>query len=114
MVAGEFSPAIRRDVQHCLGMGAVNRVRARVFYSGRVQGVGFRYTTKTTATGFELSGAIRNLPDGRVELVAEGMKAELEAFLVAIRESGLGHFIESETIDWGEAKNEFRGFEIVK
>ena len=113
-VAGKFSPAIGLDVPHCLGMGAVNRARVRVFYSGRVQGVGFRYTTRTTATGFELSGVVRNLPDGRVELVAEGLRAELEAFLLAIRESGLGHFIESETVDWGEAKNEFRGFEIVK
>ena len=45
-----------------------------IFYSGRVQGVGFRYTAKTVAAGFEITGTVRNLPDGRVELVAEGAR----------------------------------------
>ena len=85
-----------------------------VFYSGNVQGVGFRYTAKSVATGFELTGTVRNLSDGRVELVAEGAKDELEAFCQAIRDSGLGHFIEKETVSWGDAQNEFRGFEIVR
>ncbi len=44
----------------------------RIFYSGHVQGVGFRYTAKTVAAGFEISGVVRNLSDGRVELIAEG------------------------------------------
>ena len=44
----------------------------QIFYSGRVQGVGFRYTAKTVAAGFEISGIVRNLSDGRVELIAEG------------------------------------------
>jgi acylphosphatase len=83
-----------------------------IFYSGRVQGVGFRYTTKNVALGYELSGAVRNLPDGRVELTAEGEKDELEAFRLAIRESGLGSFISNEEVTWGEPKGEFRGFEI--
>ena len=49
----------------------------RVFYSGHVQGVGFRYTAKTVAAGFEISGNVRNLSDGRVELIAEGAREEL-------------------------------------
>ena len=85
-----------------------------VFYSGKVQGVGFRYAVKTVATGFEVSGTIRNLPDGRVELISEGAKDELEAFREAIRDSGLGHFIEKEGVSWGGAQNDFRGFEIVR
>ena len=85
-----------------------------VFYSGNVQGVGFRYTAKTVATGFEVTGTVRNLSDGRVELVAEGAKDELEAFCQAIRDSGLGHFIEKQTVSWGDTQNEFRGFEIVR
>jgi acylphosphatase len=52
----------------------------QIFYSGCVQGVGFRYTAKTVATGFEVTGIVRNLPDGRVELIAEGARGELEAF----------------------------------
>ena len=91
-----------------------NRRRLEIFYSGRVQGVGFRYTAKTVATGFELSGTIRNLPDGRVELIAEGARAELEAFRAAIRDEGLAGFIRDEQVTWADAKNEFRGFEIVR
>lgn len=85
-----------------------------VFYSGRVQGVGFRYTAKTTAMGFELTGVVRNLPDGRVELIAEGERGELEAFVEAIRDSGLGGFIRDEQVQWQRATGEFRGFEIVR
>jgi len=86
----------------------------QVVYSGSVQGVGFRYTVKATATGFDVTGVVRNLPDGRVELVAEGQKLELEAFGHAIRDSGLEHFIRDEQVSWSEAQNEFRGFEIVR
>jgi acylphosphatase len=86
----------------------------QILYTGRVQGVGFRYTAKSVATGFEINGIVRNLPDGRVELIAEGLKDELQSYCQAIKESGLGHFISQEEISWHEAKNEFRGFEIVR
>jgi acylphosphatase len=91
----------------------MNRKQLQIYYSGRVQGVGFRYTVKTTATGFEVTGTVRNLPDGRVELQAEGAKEELEAFRQAIRDSGLEHFIRAEEARWGEPTSGFRGFEIV-
>ena len=55
---------------------------------------------------------VRNLPDGRVELVAEGAKDELSAFQQAIRESELGHFIRKEEVGWAEAQGSFAGFEI--
>jgi acylphosphatase len=64
--------------------------------------------------GFEVTGVVRNLPDGRVELVAEGQSQELDAFREAIRDSGLKHFIRDEQISWAEAAGEFRGFEIVR
>ena len=83
-----------------------------IFYSGRVQGVGFRYTTKNVAMGYEVTGTVRNLADGRVELVAEGLKDELEAFQQGIRESGLGGFISKEETKWEDPKGEFRGFGI--
>jgi acylphosphatase len=92
----------------------ISRRRMNVLYSGRVQGVGFRYTAKTVATGFEIAGTIRNLPDGRVELVAEGSRAELEAFRAAIPDAGLAGFIRDEQVTWADAKNEFRGFEIAR
>jgi acylphosphatase len=79
-----------------------------------VQGVGFRYTAKTVAAGFEITGTIRNLPDGRVELVAEGARGELEAFRAAVRDAGLAGFIRDENINWTGAQNEFRSFEIIR
>ena len=86
----------------------------QVLYSGQVQGVGFRYTVKSVATGFEVTGSVRNLPDGGVELIAEGARDELEAFRQAIRESGLDHFIRDEIVSWAEPTGGFRGFEIVR
>jgi len=86
----------------------------QIYYSGRVQGVGFRYSVKSVANGYEVTGTIRNLADGRVELVVEGAKDELEAFRQGIRDSGLAHFVEKEDVTWNETKNEFRGFEIVR
>jgi acylphosphatase len=91
----------------------MKRERVMNFYSGHVQGVGFRYSVKKVATGFEVTGTVRNLDDGRVELIAEGQKPELEEFLVAIRNSEVGRFIKNEQTDWSDAKNEFRGFEIA-
>ncbi len=79
-----------------------------------MQGVGFRYSVKTLASGFEVTGTVRNLPDGRVELVSEGEADELKAFQQAIRESELGHFIRKEDVQWAEAQGTFRGFEIVR
>ncbi len=85
----------------------------QVLYSGRVQGVGFRYAVRRLASGFEVTGTVRNLSDGRVELIAEGNQDELAAFQKGILESGLEHFIQKEELCWDEAVNEFRGFEIV-
>ncbi len=89
------------------------RQRMTVFYSGRVQGVGFRYNARSVAVGFEVTGTVRNLTDGRVELVAEGDKTELEAFRTAIRDSGLAGFIRDENVLWSDANNNIRGFEII-
>ena len=84
-----------------------------LFYSGRVQGVGFRYTVRRVADGFDVTGIVRNLADGRVELMAEGTENELEALRTSIREAGLEHFIENEMVNWGEPENNFSGFQIV-
>lgn len=61
------------------------RERRRVHYSGRVQGVGFRFTAERLARGFAVVGHVRNLADGRVELVIEGETPVLDAFLGAVR-----------------------------
>ncbi len=90
----------------------MKRFRMTIWYAGRVQGIGFRVTTCGVAAGYEVSGRVRNLPDGRVELIAEGSRDELEAFREGIRHSGLGGFIRDEAVQWSEATGEYRGFEI--
>jgi acylphosphatase len=92
----------------------MNRSRLQVLYEGTVQGVGFRYTVKSLAGGFEVAGTVRNLPDGRVELIVEGLKEELSAFQQAVRESELGHFIRQENVDWQEPQGGLRGFDIIR
>ena len=91
----------------------MERCRLQIQYSGRVQGVGFRYAAKMTARGFEVTGTVRNLRDGRVELVAEGERPELEAFAQGIRESGVGSLIKHEAVSWATLQGGLRGFEIV-
>lgn len=69
----------------------------QVYYEGRVQGVGFRYCVRQLACGYEVTGWVKNLPDGRVELQASGEPEELEHFLESIRESELkGHIRKEE------------------
>ncbi len=65
--------------------------RRQVIYSGDVQGVGFRYTTRTIAREFDITGFVRNLPSRQVELVVEGLEDELEGFLAAVDERMSGH-----------------------
>jgi acylphosphatase len=65
-------------------------VAKQIFYSGRVQGVGFRYTTKKLATEFDVTGWVRNLPDGRVELlVIADDEEEVQAFLTELQENSV-------------------------
>ncbi len=92
----------------------MSRERLHILYSGRVQGVGFRYTTKRLACGFDVTGTVSNLADGRVELFAEGERAELESFRREIQDSEVGRFVRQEEAAWSAAKNDFRGFEIVR
>lgn len=85
-------------------------IRRRVSYDGRVQGVGFRAECCRVADGFAIGGTVRNLDDGRVELLAEGAEPVVEQFLAAIR-SALGRFIQDEQIEIlppGEPFPEFR------
>ena len=85
--------------------------RSTVYYSGHVQGVGFRYTAHSIARGHAVTGYVRNHPDGRVELVAEGERRETDAFLRAVRER-LANHIRDERRDVGPATGEFNAFEI--
>jgi acylphosphatase len=85
--------------------------RHTVYYAGHVQGVGFRYTARSIARGHDVAGFVRNLSDGRVELVAEGKAQEVEAFLREVRDRFF-HQIRDERSDVQPASGEFTGFDI--
>jgi len=87
--------------------------RLQVHFSGHVQGVGFRYTVQRLALGFDVTGSVKNLSDGRVEMLIEGERGELEAFQAAIPNAGLRRFIRDTQSDWSDGTGEFRGFEIA-
>lgn len=86
-------------------------IRRTTYFSGSVQGVGFRYTTRDLASRFKVTGFVRNLSDDRVELVAEGSEVEIDRFEAAI-ESAMQRHIESASSHDGPASDEFKGFSI--
>ncbi|MDD5218485.1 MAG: acylphosphatase [Candidatus Omnitrophica bacterium] len=81
-------------------------------FSGTVQGVGFRFTTERIAKRFDVTGYVRNLPNGEVELVAEGDVEVLQDFLKAVRESGLAPYIRDMETNWSNAEGKFQRFGI--
>ena len=85
----------------------------QVHYEGNVQGVGFRYTVRQIAKGFDLTGSVRNLRDGRVELVAVGEADEVRAFIEAIGQSELRGHIKKQSETPVANPPPFRGFEIT-
>ncbi len=85
--------------------------RRIVFYSGRVQGVGFRYTTRQIAQQHAVTGWVRNLPDRRVQLVVEGEPAKLDRLLAAIADR-MSDYIHSAQVSREPAIGEFLAFEI--
>lgn len=86
-------------------------VRYEVCFTGRVQGVGFRYTTCQVAQRFDITGWVRNEHDGSVRCVAEGGFEELERFVAAVRESMVRH-IQDASIQRRSASGEFTNFSV--
>jgi acylphosphatase len=87
--------------------------RVHVFYSGRVQGVGFRFTVESIALSLGgITGWVRNLPDGRVELIAEGEEEKITNFLKEIREGIMKRYIVKEDIIWEPYRKQFGDFQI--
>ena len=84
----------------------------QVFYEGNVQGVGFRWSVRNIAKGFDVTGSVRNLRDGRVELQAAGDDEEVHAFLEAILQSELRAHIKKHSESPLADPPAFRGFEI--
>ncbi len=89
----------------------VCRERVAAYFSGYVQGVGFRYTAVSQARYFNVQGYAKNLPDGRVELVAEGDPRELVHFVEKMK-SVFGRFVRDTQFTFESATGEFDGFGI--
>lgn len=86
--------------------------RAHVYYTGRVQGVGFRYTAERLALELGLTGWVKNLPDGRVEIVCEGSKDKIDQLLENIQKSSLGPHIKKAALTWEKPTQEFTDFSV--
>lgn len=86
--------------------------QVHVYYSGMVQGVGFRFTVEHIAHQLGVTGWVRNTPDGKVEVLGEGDEKALKDFLGKIRESGLRGYIKNVESSWSEATGEFKNFDI--
>jgi len=85
--------------------------RVHVFYSGRVQGVGFRFTAEAAANKFDVVGWVKNLADGRVELLSEGEEATLKEFLQVISKEMSRHIKHAEVL-WEKPTGEFNDFGV--
>ncbi len=85
--------------------------RLHVFYSGRVQGIGFRFTTEALAVNLGLLGWVKNLPDGRVELLCEGKEENLGKILAKI-DGQFSGYIRQKEVNWTPATAEFTDFTI--
>jgi acylphosphatase len=84
----------------------------RVLYEGCVQGVGFRFSAKEVAEGFDVVGWVKNLPDGRVQLEVQGQSSEVDSFLEAIEKSHLRSHIHRKVVVNIDTVQALRGFQI--
>ena len=89
----------------------MNNVRREVYFSGQMHGVGFRYTVMRLAANLEVTGHVRNLPDGRVQLIAEGASEEIDQLLDGIRDA-MGGYIRDDEIIEASATCELHGFGV--
>jgi len=86
-------------------------IRYTITFTGHVQGVGFRYAAVNVAAGHDVTGWVRNEPDGSVRCVAEGRREELDRFVAAVKQAMQGNIREA-SIESGEATGEFEGFVV--
>jgi acylphosphatase len=90
----------------------MDAVRLTALVSGRVQGVGFRYWTREVAGSLGLRGSATNLPDGRVEVIAEGPRAECEQLLAQLSSAAAPGFAGDDRATWADAAGEPPGFRV--
>lgn len=102
---GESTPSVQVRPDAAAG------IRKTIHFAGRVQGVGFRYTARNIAQQYKVSGYVRNLADGRVELVMEGSERETNAVVEEIKRKMTG-FVRGVNVQTAPAIDEFEDFEI--
>jgi acylphosphatase len=86
--------------------------QANIFFIGMVQGVGFRYTTQRIASDLKLVGWVRNLSDGRVEVLAQGSKPAIEQLMQRLADQ-FGGYIHNRTIEYEPLSEKFDNFRII-
>lgn len=87
-------------------------IRAHIFYSGRVQGVGFRFTVQRYATELDLRGWVKNLADGRVEILTEGDREKIKQLCQRIEKHFQG-YIKDKNIDFVPAQKDYPDFDVA-
>ncbi len=90
-----------------------DKVRVHVFLAGRVQGVAYRYFAEKWANALRVTGWVRNLYDGRVEVLAEGDRQNVDGFLERLREGPRLARVDRVELEWGEYTGEFAVFEVT-
>jgi len=88
------------------------KTQMHVWVSGLVQGVGFRYYVRQQASDLPISGWVRNVSDGRVEVLAEGERADLETLLAAVQRGPSGSAVTEVAVDWRPAAGRWSKFSI--
>lgn len=94
-----------------MGCPSAKARRLHVYYSGSVQGVGFRYTAERVALSLGLTGWVKNLDDGRVEIVCEGPEAAITGLLQKLSDV-FKKYIRDQDVEWTAASGEFEAFDI--
>lgn len=86
--------------------------RAHIFVSGMVHGIGYRSYARNYARELGLKGFVKNLRDGRVEIVAEGYDKQIQTLLQLLRKGPWGSKVKDIQIDWEDPKNEYEDFRV--
>jgi acylphosphatase len=97
---------------HAAGVSGEGNICRRWLVSGRVQGVGFRWSTRHAAMAIGLVGTVRNLPDGQVEVVARGLEAEVDQLEAWLHRGPPGAAVSGVRAEAGSLPHDLRGFQI--
>ena len=92
----------------------MDNIARHIVFSGRVQGVGFRFTAHRIALRYELTGFVRNLPDGTVEVVAEGEAGCLDEMITRLRQGPPPARISEVLVSWHDATGRYPGFSVLQ